>query len=134
MCRNAMPVTKSAQQLVDSARERIVSLTPQEVATQRDLPGVLLVDLRDVRERKREGFVPGSLHVPRGMLEFWVDPDSPYHKPELARAESLILYCNKGWRSALAAATLKDMGLEDVADMAGGFERWRNEIGDVSHD
>ena len=129
-----MPITKSAHQLVDDARARIVSLTPEEVASQRDLPGVVLVDLRDVRERKREGYIRGSMHVPRGMLEFWVDPDSPYHKPELASAESLILYCNKGWRSALAAATLLDMGLEQVADLDGGFTRWCEDIGDVAHD
>ncbi|MES1927991.1 Rhodanese domain-containing protein [Salinisphaera dokdonensis CL-ES53] len=129
-----MPITKSASQLVDDARARIVSLTPEEVASQRDLPGVILVDLRDVRERQREGYIRGSMHVPRGMLEFWVDPDSPYHKPELAKAESLILYCNKGWRSALAAATLLDMGLEQVADLDGGFTRWCEDVGEVARD
>jgi rhodanese-related sulfurtransferase len=66
------------------------------------------------------------------MLEFWIDPDSPYHKPELAQADSLILHCNKGWRSALATATLLDMGLENVAHMDGGFERWRTEHGAVA--
>jgi rhodanese-related sulfurtransferase len=129
-----MPITKSVHELVEEAQSRIVSLTPEEVATQRDLPGVLLVDLRDVRERKREGHVPGSMHVPRGMLEFWIDPASPYHQPELTEAESLILYCNRGWRSALATATLLDMGCEHVADMEGGFTRWCEDIGDVAHD
>jgi rhodanese-related sulfurtransferase len=74
------------------------------------------------------------LHVPRGMLEFWVDPESPYHKPELAQAQALILYCNKGWRSALAAATLQDMGLGDVAHMDGGFDRWAEQQREIERD
>ncbi|GAB3684794.1 rhodanese-like domain-containing protein [Salinisphaera aquimarina] len=126
-----MPVNVSAQELVARANARITALSPTEVVERRRDPGVLLVDIRDVRERKREGAIAGALHVPRGMLEFWVDPDSPYHKPALAEADSLILHCNKGWRSALAAATLQDMGCDNVAHMAGGFDRWRDEIGDV---
>ncbi|MES1926638.1 rhodanese-like domain-containing protein [Salinisphaera sp. T31B1] len=122
-----MPIKTTAATLVARANERVTTLSPEEVARRRGEPGVLVVDLRDVRERKREGYIPGALHVPRGMLEFWIDPESPYHKPELANADSLILHCNKGWRSALAAATLMDMGLEDVAHMDGGFDRWQRE-------
>ncbi len=117
----------SAQQLVERANARVTALSPAEVADRIKQDGVLLVDLRDVRERKREGFVEGAMHVPRGMLEFWVDPDSPYHKPALAEADTLILHCNKGWRSALAAATLMDMGYTRVAHMDGGFDRWQSE-------
>jgi len=117
----------SAQQLVERANARVTALSPAEVADRIKQEGVLLVDLRDVRERKREGFIDGAMHVPRGMLEFWVDPDSPYHKPALAEADALILHCNKGWRSALAAATLMDMGYTQVAHMDGGFDYWRSE-------
>ncbi|MES1945763.1 Rhodanese domain-containing protein [Salinisphaera sp. C84B14] len=129
-----MPVTLSVQDLVARAQERVNTLSPDAVDQRRVNPGVLLVDVRDVRERKRDGHIPGSLHVPRGMLEFWVDPESPYHKPELAQAQALILYCNKGWRSALAAATLQDMGLGDVAHMDGGFDRWAEQQREIERD
>lgn len=93
--------------------------------------GLLLVDLRDVREVKREGRIAGSLHIPRGMLEFWIDPESPYYRREFDEVDSLILYCNKGWRSALAAQTLKRMGAEGVAHMQGGMENWKAEGGAI---
>lgn len=127
-----MTIKTTAATLVARAEARVTTLSPEQVAWRLENDGALLVDIRDVRERKREGHIPGSIHVPRGMLEFWIDPDSPYHKPELARADSLILHCNKGWRSALATATLLDMGLENVAHMDGGFERWRTEHGAVA--
>jgi len=122
-----MPDRVSAQQLVERANARVTALSPSEVAEQMKQPGVLLVDIRDVRERQREGFVQGAMHVPRGMLEFWIDPDSPYHKPALVEADALIIHCNKGWRSALATATLLDMGYTEVAHLDGGFDRWRSE-------
>lgn len=122
-----MPVKVSARELVARAEARVTALSPADVERRQQEQGVLLVDLRDVRERKREGVIAGALHVPRGMLEFWVDPDSPYHKQELAAADTLILHCNKGWRSALAAATLMDMGCDNVAHMDGGFDRWQQE-------
>jgi len=93
--------------------------------------GALLVDLRDVREVKRDGRIPGSYHVPRGMLEFWIDPDSIYHHEALTSADELILYCNLGWRSALAAKTLQDMGVTNVAHIGGGIEAWRDKGGPV---
>ncbi|MES1933331.1 Rhodanese domain-containing protein [Salinisphaera shabanensis T35B1] len=129
-----MPIETSAQTLVARAEERVTTLSPADVAARRGDANVLLVDLRDIRERKREGYIPGSMHVPRGMLEFWIDPDSPYHKPALLDADSLILYCNKGWRSALATATLLDMGLTEVAHMEGGFTRWAEQTREVAHD
>lgn len=124
-----MKLTKGYKQLVAEAEARVNTLTPAEVDERLGNSGVLLVDLRDVREVKREGKIPGALHVPRGMLEFWIDPDSPYYRTEFDGAEEIILYCNKGWRSALAAQTLMSMGLDQVAHMTGGMERWQVDIG-----
>lgn len=126
-----MKPTIGYQALVARAEQKINSLTPQEVSTRRNEDGVLLVDLRDIRELKREGKIPGALHVPRGMLEFWIDPESPYYKPVFESASQVILYCNKGWRSALAAESLLSMGCEEVAHMSGGLESWLEEGGEI---
>ena len=122
---------RSVDEIVAEAEERVVSLTPAEVMNRFGEPGLVLVDLRDIRELKRDGRIPGSVHVPRGMLEFWVDPSSPYYKKQFDDAESLILYCNKGARSALAAQSLQRMGLEAVAHMIGGMSRWESDIGEI---
>lgn len=124
-----MGISKGYKQLVAEAESQIVTLTPTEVELKLATPGVLLVDLRDVREVKREGKIPGSLHVPRGMLEFWIDPESPYYRHEFDAVGEIILYCNKGWRSALAAQTLQSMGMDNIAHMQGGMERWVIDIG-----
>lgn len=126
-----MKVKRGVKELVAAAEARVASLSPAEAAERLERPGALLVDLRDIRELKRDGVIPGALHVPRGMLEFWIDPDSPYYRKRFDEAEFLILFCNKGARSALAAATLADMGIDGVAHMAGGLERWRRETGRV---
>jgi rhodanese-related sulfurtransferase len=94
-------------------------------------PGVVFVDLRDPREIQREGRVPGAFSCPRGMLEFWIDPDSPYAKPVFAEDKRFLFYCASGWRSALAARTAQEMGLEKVAHVGGGFTAWRNAGGAV---
>jgi rhodanese-related sulfurtransferase len=94
-------------------------------------PGVVFVDLRDPREIQREGRIPGSFSCPRGMLEFWIDPDSPYAKPVFAEDKRFLFYCASGWRSALAARTAQEMGLEKVAHVGGGFTAWRNGGGAV---
>lgn len=94
-------------------------------------PGVVFVDLRDPREIQREGRIPGSFSCPRGMLEFWIDPDSPYAKPVFAEDKRFLFYCASGWRSALAAKTAQEMGLEKVAHVGGGFTAWRNGGGAV---
>lgn len=86
---------------------------------------VLFVDLRDVRELEREGMIPGAFHAPRGMLEFWIDPESPYHKPVFAAPKRFVFYCASGWRSALAAKTATDMGLANVCHLEGGFSAWK---------
>ena len=123
-----MKIKKGFRALVEEAEAQVESLTPGQVDQKLHQPGVRLVDLRDIRELKREGSIPNSLHVPRGMLEFWIDPDSPYYLKEFDEAEEIILYCNKGWRSALAAFSLKSMGIEKVTHMQGGMEQWQREI------
>lgn len=122
--------TTGSKHLVEEAEAEVRTLTAQEVELALD-DGALLVDLRDVREIKREGRIPGSYHVPRGMLEFWIDPASVYHHEALSSADQLILYCNLGWRSALAAKTLQDMGVVNVAHLGGGIEAWKDHGGHV---
>ena len=124
-------VTKSFKKLVAEAEAQVKSLTPAEVEKKLKQNGVTLIDLRDIRELKRDGTIADSIHIPRGMLEFWVDPESPYYKSELNDTEEVILFCNGGWRSALAAASLQSMGVKNVAHMSGGFGQWQKEIGRV---
>lgn len=93
--------------------------------------GVVFVDLRDPREIQREGRIPGSFSCPRGMLEFWIDPDSPYAKPVFQEPKRFLFYCASGWRSALAAKTAQEMGLDKVAHVGGGFTAWKNGGGAV---
>jgi len=119
------------KELVAKAESEIESLTPSEVDKRIGSDSILLIDLRDIRELKREGKIPDAVHVPRGMLEFWIDPDCPYYKDFFSQAEEIIFYCNKGWRSALATQTVKDMGLKHVSHMSGGFERWIEDIGRI---
>ncbi len=119
------------KELFAKAESEIDSLAPSEVDKRIGSDGILLIDLRDIRELKKEGKIPGSVHVPRGMLEFWIDPDCPYYKDFFTQAEEIIFYCNKGWRSALATQTAKNMGLEHVSHMSGGFEQWIEDIGRI---
>ncbi len=120
-----MPITTGYKELIRQAREKIITLTLDEAAAKIDDPNVVFVDIRDNRELKREGKIPRAFHAPRGMLEFWVDPDSPYFKPIFGEDKEFILYCQSAWRSSLAAATLKDMGLENIAHVEGGFRAWK---------
>lgn len=128
-----MQLSKGFRQLVAEAESQIRSVSPSELKQRlkEQDEGLLLIDLRDIRELKREGKIPHSLHIPRGMLEFWVDPDSPYYRSEFDSAREIILYCNKGWRSALATQTLQTMGLENVAHLQGGMENWQAENGPI---
>lgn len=124
-----MPITKGFQSLVDDAMEQITTYTVQEVLERLDDPAVQLVDIRDIRELA-EGTIVGAFHAPRGMLEFWVDPASPYHKPIFAHEDKeYILFCGAGWRSALATQTLQDMGMRNVAHIDGGWAEWVKEGG-----
>ena len=128
-----MPITKGFRQLLDEANTRITTYTVAQVrARLGNDPTLQLVDIRDVRELEREGMVPGAFHAPRGMLEFWVDPDSPYFKPVFGEDKRFVLYCQSGWRSALATAALQDMGLGNVAHVAGGFNGWKAGGGEVA--
>ena len=86
----------------------------------------LFVDLRDPRELQREGKIPNAFHAPRGMLEFWVDPSSPYHKEVFASGKKLVFYCQSGWRSALSTKTIQDMGLDNVCHIGDGYRGWKD--------
>ena len=119
-----MPITKGFRALVDEAMAQVTTYTVAEVQERLTDPAVQIVDIRDIRELA-EGTVVGSFHAPRGMLEFWVDPDSPYHKKIFANdAKEFILFCGAGWRSALAAKALQDMGMTNVAHIDGGWAEW----------
>ena len=114
------------KELVEAAESEIETLDVQTARGKCDDDGVVFVDLRDIRELQREGKVPGAFHAPRGMLEFWVDPDSPYHKPLFAEDKLFIFYCHSGWRSALATHIVQRMGLPRVCHMGGGFDAWKD--------
>ena len=120
-----MKLKKGVKQLVAEANAEIETVPVAGAAALLDDPEVQFVDIRDVRELEREGMVPGAFHAPRGMLEFWVDPDSPYHKDVFASGKKFVLYCQSAWRSALATKALRDMGLEPVAHVEGGFRAWK---------
>ncbi len=111
--------------MLAEADAEIVALTPDEAAAAAGDENVQLVDIRDIRELQRDGVVPGAFHAPRGMLEFWVDPESPYHKPVFASGKRFIFFCAGGLRSALTTKTLQDMGLEPIAHITGGFGAWK---------
>jgi rhodanese-related sulfurtransferase len=120
-----MKPRKSVKQMVDEVMPRITRIAPEEARTRHGRDDVVFVDLRDVRELEREGMIPGAFHCPRGMLEFWIDPESPYHKDVFSSGKEFVFYCNLGWRSALAADVAQQMGLERVLDMEGGFNAWK---------
>jgi rhodanese-related sulfurtransferase len=116
---------KTAASLVEEAMAQVTTYTVEQARALHGHPGVVFVDIRDVRELEREGVIPGSVHAPRGMLEFWVDPASPYHRDVFAQDKEYVLFCAAGWRSALATKTLMDMGMERVAHVDGGFGAWK---------
>jgi len=113
------------QALINGAMAQIETVPlnqAQELLSDSD---TVFVDIRDVRELEREGMIPNALHAPRGMLEFWVDPDSPYYKPIFGEGKRLVLYCASAWRSALATETLQKMGIPNVCHLEGGFSSWK---------
>lgn len=119
-----MPITRGFQALVDEAMAQVTTYSVSEARAKMADPAVQIVDIRDMRELAA-GTVPGSFHAPRGMLEFWVDPASPYHKPLFAdESREFVLFCGAGWRSALATKTLQDMGMTNVAHIDGGYAEW----------
>jgi rhodanese-related sulfurtransferase len=118
---------KPVQEMVAEAKADLDNLTPAEARRRADEEGALIVDIRDVRELQREGVIEGAMHAPRGMLEFWVDPQSPYAKETFAEDREFILHCASGWRSALSAKVLKDMGLAKVSHIDTGFGGWKKD-------
>ena len=123
----------SAAEMVTQARAKIEEIETPDLITMMDDPNVIIVDIRDIRERQRSGYIPGSFHAPRGMIEFWIDPESPYHKDIFAQdGKKYVFHCASGWRSALTVATLLDMGFE-AAHLKEGFSTWEKQGGPVEH-
>jgi rhodanese-related sulfurtransferase len=122
-------VTKGVKQLVEEANAEIETVPLDAAKSLLEDDSVVFVDIRDVRELDREGMIPGAFHAPRGMLEFWVDPASPYHKDVFASGKKFVFYCASAWRSALAAKAIQDMGLKPVAHLEGGFSGWKESGG-----
>ncbi len=121
------------KELVADAESRITTISAADALKFASSPDAVFVDLRDVRELKREGKIPGAFHCPRGLLEFWIDPESQYHNPVFAEDKKFVFYCNLGWRSALAADIAQKMGLADVCHIGGGFEAWKAAGGPVEN-
>lgn len=117
--------------LVEEARAEIAEIEIDDALPLVDAPDWLIVDVRDVRERERDGYIPGSFHCPRGMVEFWIDPDSPYFKPQFADGKKLLFHCALDWRSALTVHTVTRMGVENAAHMKGGLKAWKQAGGPV---
>lgn len=120
-----MPIKKGFKQLLAEANAEVETLSPAAAIALHGRDDVVFVDLRDPREMDREGRMPNAFACTRGMLEFWIDPESPYHKPVFAEDKKFVFFCAGGWRSALAAKTAQDMGLEKVAHVEGGFGEWK---------
>lgn len=120
------PLPKPVAELVREADAVVPPLPLSEARPLLDDEGSLFVDIREPQEWEREGIIPGAYRAPRGMLEFWIDPESPYYRPALDDGRRLVLYCGSAWRSALAAASLARMGFENATHIAGGFSAWRD--------
>ena len=118
-------IKKGIKQLIAEAEKRSVGISVEEAKKRHGDANTVFVDLRDVRELERDGMIADAYHAPRGMLEFWVDPDSPYYKPVFAEGKTFIVYCQADWRGTLAAATLADMGMQNVLHLQGGYGEWK---------
>jgi rhodanese-related sulfurtransferase len=127
----AQKITKSVMSMVEAAKCEIEEIPAAEAARLAGRDDVVLVDIRDIRELGRDGKVPGAFHAPRGMLEFWIDPASPYFKPVFGENKKFVFFCAAGLRSALAAKVAQDMGLKPVAHILGGFRGWKDAGGPV---
>ena len=124
-------ITTSVKDLVAAANVEVTTLTVEQAQALIDSPDHVIVDLRDIRELQRTGKIPGAFSCPRGMLEFWIDPASPYHKEIFNQDKTYVFYCASAWRSALSAKVAQDMGLAPVAHIAGGFTAWLKADGTV---
>lgn len=128
----ALNITRGYRQLVAEAEKEIETLDIDAALALHGSGDVVFVDLRDVRELWREGTIPGAFHCPRGLLEFWIDPDSIYYRDIFASGKKFLFFCNLGWRSALAAQVSQQMGLTPVAHIEGGFDAWKQAGGPVA--
>lgn len=117
-------MAKDYKEMLAEADALVGSVSVAEMAAGFTAEDVVMVDIRDPRELEREGMIPGAFHAPRGMLEFWIDPESPYHKPRFAEGKTYVFYCASGWRSLLAARVAQEMGLE-ARSLRGGFSEWK---------
>jgi rhodanese-related sulfurtransferase len=126
-----LEITRGYQQLVAEAEKEVETIAAGDALALVENEDIVFVDLRDVRELWREGFIPGAFHCPRGMLEFWIDPECMYFKDVFACGKKFLFYCNLGWRSALAAQVSQQMGLTPVAHLGGGFDAWKKAGGSV---
>ena len=124
-------ITRGFKTRLAEANAKIETIPAAEAIPLLGREDTVFVDLRDRRELDREGRIPGAVHCPRGMLEFWIDPESPYHKPVFAQDKTFVFFCAAGWRSALSTATAQEMGLKPVAHIEGGFTAWREAGGPV---
>ncbi len=124
-------ITLGHKQLMAEAEAQVSHVSAAEAVEMLGREDVVIVDIRDPREIQREGRIPGSFSAPRGMLEFWVDPESPYHKPVFAGDKTFVIHCASGWRSLLATEVLQRMGLRPVLNMKGGFSAWKDAGGPV---
>ncbi|MEI4487382.1 rhodanese-like domain-containing protein [Frigidibacter sp. MR17.14] len=124
-------ITTGYKALLEQANAAVTALPTEAAIALAASPDHVFVDLRDPRELKREGKIPGAFHCPRGMLEFWIDPDSPYAKPVFQQDKTFVFYCASAWRSALSAKTAQEMGLAPVTHVAGGFSAWKAAGGPV---
>ncbi len=127
----AQDITTGVKHLVEEAKKAIEELSAEEAVALIGNDSVVIIDIRDVRELQRDGKIPGSFHCPRGMLEFWIDPSSPYHKDVFAQDKKFVFHCASGWRSALATQVAQRMGLKPVAHIESGFTGWKKAGGPV---
>ncbi|MGH7837228.1 MAG: rhodanese-like domain-containing protein [Candidatus Binataceae bacterium] len=126
-----LKIKKSVKDLVAEANAEVETVSVADALKLKEDPSVTFVDIRDIRELERDGRIPGAFHAPRGMLEFWVDPASPYYKETFGSGKKFLFFCAGGMRSALAAQQLQRMGLEPVCHLAGGFGAWKQAGGEV---
>lgn len=127
----AQNITKGVKALLAEANETVTTMSIAEAKEKAQDPDYVFVDLRDIRELQRSGLIPGAFSCPRGMLEFWIDPDSPYHKPVFNQDKTYVFYCASAWRSALSAKIAMEMGLQPVMHLEGGFTAWEQSGGAV---
>ena len=124
-------ITRGIKFLIAEANKITETISIEKAQDLYKNEGYIFVDLRDIRELKREGKIPGAFSCPRGMLEFWIDPDSPYHKEFFNQDKTYIFYCASAWRSALAAKEAMRMGLSPVVHIEGGYSEWVKKGGDI---